>query len=144
MVKPLGRGLPPVMLVIFAAGFPFLEDWSDVMTCAAAGPHMAAINVSRITALVRKRSSPHIPDNYAMGLSQIQTFRGTNHQALWTQSHNRGAPSAGFRGRVPKLRHEIRPRQNRAHDFALHADAASVDDAQRAQSEAVRFDEILF
>ena len=61
-----------------------------------------------------------------------------------TQGDDGGAPASGFRRCVVKLRHKRRAREHGADHFALHADAASVDDAQRAKAQAVRFDEVFF
>jgi len=59
------------------------------------------------------------------------------------EGDDRRAPSAGLRGRVAEAFHETAAHQNRPHHFALHADAAPVDDAQRFQAEPVGFPQIF-
>src|ERR1035438_9171744 len=60
------------------------------------------------------------------------------------QRHNRRTPAAGFQWRVAELRHKFRSRKNRSHRLPLHADAPAVDDAQLAQTEPVRLNQIFF
>src|ERR1035438_7268230 len=51
---------------------------------------------------------------------------------------NSRAPSTGFRRRVAERRHKTGAGQDRAHDFALHSDAAAVNDADGAEAHLVR------
>ena len=48
------------------------------------------------------------------------------------------------RGRVPIPAHARRSRQHGAHHLALHTDSPAVNDAQNAEPEPVRFDQVLF
>jgi len=49
-----------------------------------------------------------------------------------------GAPSARFRRRVPVRHHKAGTGQRRTDEFALHSDAAAVNDADGAESHPVR------
>ena len=64
---------------------------------------------------------------------------------MWVvEVHNSRAPTAGFRRRIAKGGDERRPGEHAPHLLALHSDAAPVDDPQRAETEMVRFGEVLF
>ena len=54
-----------------------------------------------------------------------------------------GAPSAGLGGSVPVIRYEWRSGEHRAHRLALHADAASMNNAEGPKSGRVRFQQVL-
>lgn len=60
------------------------------------------------------------------------------------QSDDSRSPAARFERRVAKVGYERRTSQDVAHNFALGADAAAVDDAQCPKSQAARFAQILF
>jgi len=54
-----------------------------------------------------------------------------------------GAPAARLGGRIPEIGHEFRPCEHRAHHLALHADAASVNNAEGLETGRVGFQQVL-
>ena len=66
---------------------------------------------------------------------------------LWeisAKGYDGGSPASCLGGSVAKVHHERRPRQHRAHHLALHADSASMNDAEGFKSGRVRFQQIFF
>lgn len=53
------------------------------------------------------------------------------------------APSSGFGRRIGEMLDEWCPRENRADDFTLHADAFAVDDAHASEPCATGFAEVF-
>jgi len=54
-----------------------------------------------------------------------------------------GAPAARLGWRIPEIGHEFRPCEHRAHHLALHADAASVNNAEGLETGRVGFQQVL-
>src|ERR1035438_6766392 len=61
-----------------------------------------------------------------------------------TKCDYRSTPAAGFARSVAEVHDERRSRQHGAHDLALHANAASMHDAQRFEAHPVGFHEVFF
>jgi hypothetical protein len=59
------------------------------------------------------------------------------------KGHDCSAPATGFGGGIAEIRYEIGSGKNLPHYFALHADAAPVDDSQRAQAQAPGLQQVL-
>ena len=57
--------------------------------------------------------------------------------------HNRCSPSARFGGSIPKVEYKAGAGQNGADHFALHADAAAVNNADCPKAQAMSFGEVF-
>src|SRR5271170_5448111 len=101
----------------------------------------AARTTSSVRSLGRDQGVARGPGSPAPGRRAPHCKKST--RLLYLECDQGCAPAAGFERRVFKRSHKRGLEENAAYHFALHADAASMNDAQRHKTTPPRFDEIF-